>query len=277
MNNITTYIPSKNVKFKNITGTGYTNKGKNAVSYRLINGQRVPIWIEQIGGYQRVIELIQELINHNYDIAPMARFLNISPATCKAFIKKYLSNDYKAREQNNRKQNIALRKALGQRGTSKSTKGKTYSEIYGTNIPKCGFKRGDLNPNFSRNRYIGCTLKNKSGKLFRSSYEVKFSELLESYNIDYDYEHHFRLCNGKIKIVDFVINDKLVEVTGYAYNKWKVDFDAKIALLHKTYPSKSIIIVSTADNINELAEKHSYAIVLSIDNTDQIVKQFRES
>lgn len=275
MNNISVYIPTKDTKFTCISGCGYTNKGKGAVSYKLINSQRIPVWIDQLGGYLSAIALFQTLIDNNYDAAPMAQFLNISPTTCKTFLKKHMSSEYIQKELFIRQRNISLRRSLGIGGVSKSTRGKSYYEIYGTKTPTCGFKKGDQNPNFSRSRYTGCTLKNKSGKLFRSSYEVVFSDLLEQHNIKYEYEHQYKLCNGKVKIVDFIIVNKLVEITGYAYKAWRLDFDAKIALLYKSYPLLSIVIVSTSDNIQELTEKHNYATVIDINDHDRIVDVFK--
>jgi hypothetical protein len=276
MNKLAMYVPIKEEKFTNIKGKGYTQKGKNNISYtKLKNGEKVPMWIQQNKGYLEVIKHFENLIKLNYDRYPLARYFNISPATCKNFIIKKLTNKYQLLEKNNFVKNQSIRRSLSAKGVNKKTKGKTYEQIYGRKNPGCGFKKGDKNPNFTRNKFIGCTIVNVSGKKFRSTYEAKFSDILEKNNILYDYEHQFKLCNNKVKIVDFIIKEQLVEVTGYAYEKWKQDFDTKINLLHTTYPTKKIVIISSFDKIQELKEKHnSYATILNLDNEEEITNYF---
>lgn len=249
-----------------------TNKGKNSISYYWINSQRYPCWIYDNGGYENVINNVSECIKNGEHIHLIRLRYNISPTTIKNFIKKHLPVSLIQLELQNRKKITSYNLSQSIKGKSKSTKGKTYQEIYGTSTPSCGFKRGENNPNFTRNKYVGCTLTNKSGNKFRSSYEVKLSDILESANIAYQYEHQYKLCNGKIKIVDFVINNKLVEVTGYAYEAWKIDFDAKIHLLKMSYPHLDIVIISTSENIAELKNKHSsIATIFDISDYNNII------
>ena len=253
MNEITPYIPIKGQQFKNITG-----KGKDGFAFKMLpDGTRIPNWVEELGGFEKTIELFEILIKNNYDATPLSSFLNINQVTCKKFINKNLSQELIELEMQIRKQNGSIRRSINLKGRTSKLKGKTYKEIHGDKPVACGFRKGDKNPNFTRDKYIGCTLLNKTGKKFRSSYEVLFSDLLESKGIEYEYEHHYKLCNGKVKIVDFVVNGKLVEITGYAYEKWKNDFDVKIQLLSKTYPEHPLIIISTKDRIEELISKHS--------------------
>lgn len=247
-----------------------TNKGKKAVSYRFINGDRVPCWIIENGGVTCILEKTKELLINGNDVHDIRAVFNISASTLINFIKKH---DIKLAEREliNRKIRGAERKSTALTGISKSTKGKTYKEIYGTNLPKCGFKTGHDNPNFYRDKFTGCNKINKYGEKFRSNYEVCFSEILRDNNILYDYEHHFKLCNGKVKIVDFIVNGDLVEITGYAYTAWKDDFDIKIQLLKLSYPEKNIIIISTENNISELKSKHSnIATILPLNSVDII-------
>jgi hypothetical protein len=276
MNKIAMYVPKKDEKFINIKGKGYTLKGKNCVSYTTNKrGEKIPIWVQENKGYSNVIKIFKKLIKLNYDRYPIAKYFNISPITCKNFINKKISIDFQNLEKNNFIKNASTRRSLNLKGTSKNTKGKTYEQIYGCKSPGCGFKRGDKNPNFTRDKFIGCTVINSTGKKFRSSYEAKFSDILEKNNILYEYEHHFKLCNNKVKIVDFIIKEQLVEITGYAYEKWKQDFDTKINLLHNTYPDKKIVIISSWDKTKELNEKHSgYATILNLDNEEEIKKYF---
>lgn len=267
MNNITPYKPTKGEKFNTMTG-----KGKSTGSVRKqTDGTRIPLWVCELGGLQKTIKLIETLIESNYDRVPLAKYLNVNQATCRKFIKKHLSEEMLNVENQIFKQNTHLRRTLQLKGKISKLKGKTYKEIHGDKPVACGFRKGDQNPNFTRDKYIGCTIVNNSGKRFRSSYEAKFSNLLEEHNIPYDYEHHYKLCNGKVKIVDFVVNGKLVEITGYAYEKWKNDFDVKIQLLSKTYPELPLIIISTKDRTEELDSKHSdIATILDLHDPDLV-------
>jgi hypothetical protein len=271
---ITPYIPRKGENFHSKPGFGYTGKGKGTQSYKkLQDGSKIAIWVEQLGGTDAAINLVTLLIKNNYDAFPLSRYLNISPQTCKKFIKNNLSGEMILMEKRIRLANSKLRKSLNLKGLPSKLKGKSYKEIHGDKEVACGFRKGDKNPNFTRDKYIGCMLSNSSGKSFRSSYEVKFSELLESNNVSYEYEHHFKLCNGKVKIVDFIVNNYLVEITGYAYEKWKQDFDIKVNLLHISYPDKRLIIISTNDKIQELYTKHgNYAIILDLNDSESILK-----
>lgn len=251
-----------------------TNKGKNAASYRYIDGKRVSCWLIENGGVEHVCEKIKELLTKGNDVHDIRAVFNISTSTLINFIKSY---DYKLvnKELLNRKIRGKERKSIALTGKSKSTKGKTYKEIYGTNSPKCGFKPGSDNPNFCRDKFTGCNKFNKYGEKFRSNYEVCFSEILHENNISYDYEHHFKLCNGKVKIVDFIVKGYLVEITGYAYPAWKDDFDIKIELLKRSYPEKKIVIISTENNIDELKSKHGeYATILPL-NSANIIDYFK--
>jgi hypothetical protein len=253
-----------------------TGKGKNYSSYVYIDGVRASTWILENGGGDVVLNLITSCIEAGLDYHEIRQKLNISSSTLYKYMLSNLSNDLIEKEKAQRKINSSKRRSTSLSGKPKKTKGLTYSEIYGTQTPKCGFKRGKDNPNFTRDKYIGCKLFNSSGKKFRSSYEVRFSELLESHNIDYDYEHHFRLLNQKIKIVDFVVDNKLVEVTGYAYQKWQQDFDVKINLLHRSYPRSEIILISDTDKLQMLTDKHgSYCSIFSIDDPSSIINFFQ--
>jgi len=279
MKQITMYYPKENETFQCVPGSGYNNKGKNAPSYTKDSEGNVVIkWIEDCGGLQTVIDTMLSLLDHNHDVLTISRFFNIAPPTCKAFITKYLPPCDQDLAIANMKRNSTIRRRNGRKGKPSKLKGKTYTEIHGTKAVQCGFKKGHLNPNYFRNKFFGKVLTNSTGKKFRSSYEVRFSEILEKHNIPFENEHTFKMLNDKIKVVDFIINDTLVEVTGYAYSKWKDDFDIKIALLHLSYPNKKIIIISTSNNLDELHAKHGdYALILDLDDELSIVSTFQES
>ncbi len=122
-------------------------------------------------------------------------------------------------------------------------RGKTYKEIYGDKIPKCGFKKGLENANFTRNKFVGCKYKNSIGEKYRSSLEVIFSEFLIKNKIPYEYEKRFLMMNGRYKIIDFVLNDYIfVEVTGFAYKKWQDDFIDKMKILRNSTENPILIL-----------------------------------
>lgn len=189
------------------------------------------------------------------------------------------------------------------RGKSKSTKGKTYKEIFGDKQVTCGFKRGVDNPNYNpilkkkandslrkyyRNHPEAIQKKSREasdrvakgnfhGKLkyknsidqkFRSSLEVRFSEFLLRNNLSYQYEVPFKLVNGRNKIVDFVIEGfLLVEVSGYAFESWKKDFDKKLRLLRQS-TDKPILILTYPTQVLELHSRNFINPDFYIDNIE---------
>lgn len=59
------------------------------------------------------------------------------------------------------------------------------------------------------------------------------------------------MLNAKVKIVDFVIDNILVEVSGYAYNKWQDDFDEKIKYLRQSVDNP-MIFLTYKENVDEM-------------------------
>ena len=256
--------------------TMLTGKGKSSPSYVFVNGKRVSTWITEHGGEDAVLRIITNIIAEGGDCQDIRATLNVSRNTILSYIKKQ-PIDMSIDEKINRSIRSRERRSLALKGVGHSTKGKTYTEIYGTSTPRCGFKTGDANSNFSRPKFTGCIHKNKYGEKYRSSYEVQFSETLREHKIEYEYEHRFKMLNGKVKIVDFIINNTLVEVTGYAYEKWKQDFDVKIQLLSRSYPNLNIVIVAKADKLQELSDKHCETHNIStccIDEPNDIISMF---
>ena len=117
---------------------------------------------------------------------------------------------------------------------------------------------------------------NSVGKKFRSSLEVEFSEILAKNKLSYEYEKHFDLVNGRLKIVDFVVGDVLVEVTGYAYQKWKNDFDTKIKLLRAS-TDLPILVVGYDSDIEQLTNQNNDLSMcfVGIKNESRIVKSLQ--
>ena len=169
------------------------------------------------------------------------------------------------------------------KGKSKKTKGKTYEEIYGTSNPACGFKKGDKNiaknPEIrkkisegvtksyteelrkqrSEQAYNGGfiggnyrkTIEDNHGNRFRSKLEASFSNLLIENDIDYIYEQRVQLINGKIKIVDFVVDNIFIEITGYAYESWQEDLQMKIKWLKESIDENDFIFLITYSDKKE--------------------------
>lgn len=165
-------------------------------------------------------------------------------------------------------------------------KGKTYKEIYGTDNPKCGFKTGKdniaKNPEIRkklsegvkksytpelrelrakhlkermlyggfRGKNYSLNYSNSKGNKFRSSLEVRVSELFIENNIEFSYEVPISMYNGNIKLVDFVVNDVYIEISGFAYDTWKRDFIDKLRSLRKSVDNP-ILVLTYPDNIDD--------------------------
>lgn len=253
-------------------------KGKAQPSFTIVNGKTIPYWITKHNGYENVNKKINEYIDKGYDYVYIGYLLGVTTATIRTYIKNNIPHR-KTELDKISKIVSSKRRSKACSGIPKPTKGKTYKEIYGTHNPGCGFKKGNDNPNFTRPKFVGCTCIDKYGNKRRSKYEVEFGELLTENGIDYAYENHYNLNNGTVKIVDFEVNGNLIEVTGYAYEEWRNDFDAKIQLLAKTYPDKKIYIISKnycnkTDIIKMLKDKHEseQIKILELDNHCDIIK-----
>jgi hypothetical protein len=130
-------------------------------------------------------------------------------------------------------------------------RGKTYEQIYGTSTPTCGFKRGLLNVNYTKPKYRRLKYENSIGQKFSSKLEVQFSEFLIKHNIKYVSEVKIELHNGKLKIVDFILNDYIiVEISGFAYDTWRQDFVEKMKVLRESIDAP-ILILTYGDNLDK--------------------------
>ncbi len=169
------------------------------------------------------------------------------------------------------------------KGKSKATKGKTYKEIYGTSTPACGFKNGkdnlakrhdirkkisegvkaSYNDELRKHRSIQAynsgfigghfkkSINDDYGNNFRSKLEAQFSNFLIKNNVKYEYEKRVNLVNGKVKIVDFVIDDIFIEITGYAYDTWQEDLQKKIIWLRESLNDSDFIFLITYSDKKE--------------------------
>jgi hypothetical protein len=160
-------------------------------------------------------------------------------------------------------------------------RGKTYKEIYGTDSPGCGFKLGLDNVNFTKPKYKRFKYTNSIGEKFSSTLEVKFSEFLIKHNIPYKTEIKFPMLGGKLKIVDFLIDDIIVEITGFAYSTWQMDFVSKIQTLRKSVDNP-ILILTYRYNMDDqlkwplLKQCSSLDVFFdSIDNEEGILKKIQ--
>ena len=168
---------------------------------------------------------------------------------------------------------------------SLENKGKTYKEIYGTDNPGCGYQKGEANiatrPEIREkikvgvlksyhNTETGATLRNlrrdvcpfnKSpylhgvmrllafdGQKYRSSYEVLIANLFYINNIPFVKEVKYHLNGNGLKIVDFVVNNMLIEVTGYGRKEWREHFNKQMKLLHETRKENILVIMGNRAN-----------------------------
>ena len=175
-------------------------------------------------------------------------------------------------------------------------KGKSYLEIYGDNIPKIGYQKGENNiskrKDIREKIRVGVTnsyneelrelrrqqaIKNKStglrfhrrykaddGNFYRSSLEVKFVNwiLTTEFRNNYEYEVVICLNNNHIKIVDFVINgDIYIEISGYAFEDWRDKFDGAINALRNTLPNNKTILVLTYEKHVSILKKRIFSTI----------------
>lgn len=144
-------------------------------------------------------------------------------------------------------------------------RGKTYEEIYGTSKPTCGFKSGLLNVNYTKPKYRRFKYENSIGQKFSSKLEVQFSEFLLKHNIKYECEVKIPLVDGKLKIVDFLLEDLiLVEISGFAYENWQENFIYKIKLLRDSV-SNPILILTYGSNLEDSNIKNKLNKCLDLD------------
>ena len=186
------------------------------------------------------------------------------------------------------------------------TRGKTYKEIYGDRIIKCGFQKGDRNvakrfevrekisesvkasytPELlnKRRQYLlsreipishmkGRKISDKYGKFFRSTLEAEFSNFLHENNIDFEYEVPIKMFNGHKKIVDFVIDKKIfIEISGYAWEGWQKDFNNKMKIFDDSRNKyDSIVYILTYPNNLKLLKS------CLLDSKKDLSKEYSES
>lgn len=184
-----------------------------------------------------------------------------------------------------------------QRHMNKWKKGKRYEEIYGRDV-KCGYQKGENNiakrPEIKNkitnglvlaykegrkvvNIYHRLKYKNLIGEKFRSTKEVEFSELLIKNNIKYIYEYPVKMINGRTKFVDFKIDDLLIEISGYAHEKWKRGFDEKMKWLRKSVDNQ-ILVISYDDKLEEINKNiirgNSDIYSMGFSDVDNKINQF---
>lgn len=192
----------------------------------------------------------------------------------------------------------------------KYKKGKTYKEIFGTDNPGCGYQKGDKNiarrkdirEKISKNVKASYTKElrkqrgkflrdynmkrgfmnsrkkwpNSKGELFRSSLEAEFSDLLIENGYAYKYEVPIKMINGRYKIVDFQVEDILIEISGYAYEKWKKDFNEKMSLLRKTV-NNLILVITYEKKIEDMfwGVADTNLFITTIEDKKKLVKSIK--
>ena len=117
-----------------------------------------------------------------------------------------------------------------------SKKGKTHKEIYGTNTPTCGFKKGKDNPMADIQILEKCLDSIKHKRVlydninFRSSWEVEIYKIIQEKYSNIQYEPSIHYPGGWLK-PDFVVDNKIIEVSGFA-SAFKTSRDRNIKKIH---------------------------------------------
>lgn len=164
-------------------------------------------------------------------------------------------------------------------------RGNNYLQTYKTNTPRVGFKEGEdnigkalevrqklsesvkasYNDDLRELRakqmiegnidgFASRRIPDIQGNLYRSSLEADFSNFLITNNIDFQYEVSYKFIpNDKYfyKLVDFVVDDVLIEITGVAFDSWLQETIDKIRLLEASV-SNRIIVLTYVDKLDSL-------------------------
>lgn len=192
-----------------------------------------------------------------------------------------------------------------QYATGHHLKGKTYNEIYGTRLPKCGYQKGAANiakrkeirqkiskALSSRDEACMFSGKTKKEKLalriqsaqrlmsgnykhnykgFRSRLEYTVAIGLKKYGLDFIYEQPYETPDGKLYIPDFKVGRRILEVSGFAYKQWRKDFAVKVKHLKKF---KKYVHVIVPDAVYLLAKKLLVCKVWKMSQLDKMCKEW---
>jgi len=134
-------------------------------------------------------------------------------------------------------------------------RGKTYQEIYGEAIPKCGFQKdeGNLMKNILfLDKALNNVTKNRTlydGINFRSKWEVEVYKDLKKQNISPLYEPSIKYPSGWLK-PDFLLGNTIIEVSGFA-SAFSDTRQRNIKKLHKylEFTDKNIIFIVSKKHI----------------------------
>lgn len=142
--------------------------------------------------------------------------------------------------------------------------------------PELRRKRGEaMRKRIKEKGYVGWSrrLSNSRGEKFRSKLEVNFSELMIRNGIDYQYEVPMLLMDGSYKIVDFVVNGVLIEISGFAYESWQNNFLKKMKVMRMTN-DKQILVLTYPDKVDDLRRRifrDQNLYVNSVDDEERIL------
>ena len=79
---------------------------------------------------------------------------------------------------------------------------------------------------------------------YRSKFEALFARFLKENDIPFEYDIPYKLIDGRVKIIDFLLYDRsiFVEVSGYGHEEWRKNFDEKMFVLRKSYENPILIV-----------------------------------
>lgn len=172
-------------------------------------------------------------------------------------------------------------------------RGKTYTEIYGSDSAPCGFQRGERNvakrkevrekirkaviqsyekdPSLRKLRREQMIDRIRDGtapgwyysynsereERYQSRLEEEFAKLLLSRDVSYMKDYPVALSSSRTKLVDFFLlkTSTYVEISGFAYEEWQEDFFEKIQRLLEVLDEKRLVIFTYLEKLELAKEK----------------------
>lgn len=106
---------------------------------------------------------------------------------------------------------------------------------------------------------VALRFKDSTGKVYRSSFEVRIAEFLHTLGIEFCYEFPLRLGKKTFVFPDFFIYSRAVdkekslscmlEVTGAITPDWREAFKKKISRVRACYPTLPIVVLTYSDRV----------------------------
>ena len=171
-------------------------------------------------------------------------------------------------------------------------RGLTYAEIHGEGQHPCGYQPGEANvakrPDIRRKISEGVSRSYQNpalikmrreamidrirrGKVvtwckyynaerdeyYHSQFEKAFAQILSDEGLEYVKDYPLVLTSTRTKLVDFVLEERglYIELSGFAYDRWKNDFIEKLHLMDKVLVNKTLLLFTYTHNVEELRDR----------------------